>query len=51
MYKDSMLLIKHPCLISNPTRQQEEFEKFELPEWNKNIIVKARARGHGITDF
>jgi tRNA-Thr(GGU) m(6)t(6)A37 methyltransferase TsaA len=40
-----------PVLDIKPYSPARRIEKFELPEWYKNIIAKARARGHDITDF
>jgi tRNA-Thr(GGU) m(6)t(6)A37 methyltransferase TsaA len=40
-----------PVLDIKPYSPARRIEKFELPEWYKNIIAKARARGHDIIDF
>jgi tRNA-Thr(GGU) m(6)t(6)A37 methyltransferase TsaA len=40
-----------PVLDIKPYSPARRIEKFELPEWYKNIIAKARANGHNITDF
>jgi tRNA-Thr(GGU) m(6)t(6)A37 methyltransferase TsaA len=40
-----------PVLDIKPYSPARRIEKFELPEWYKNIIAKARAKGHDITDF
>jgi tRNA-Thr(GGU) m(6)t(6)A37 methyltransferase TsaA len=40
-----------PVLDIKPYSPARRIEKFELPEWYKNIITKARAKGHDITDF
>ena len=41
-----------PVLDIKPYSPARKIEKFELPEWYKNIIItKARAKGHDITDF
>jgi tRNA-Thr(GGU) m(6)t(6)A37 methyltransferase TsaA len=40
-----------PVLDIKPYSPARKIEKFELPEWYKNIIAKARAKGHNITDF
>jgi tRNA-Thr(GGU) m(6)t(6)A37 methyltransferase TsaA len=40
-----------PVLDIKPYSPVRRIEKFELPEWYKNIIAKARANGHDITDF
>lgn len=40
-----------PILDIKPYSPARKTEKFELPEWYKNIIAKARAKGHDITDF
>ena len=40
-----------PVLDIKPYSPAIKIEKFELPEWYKNIIAKARAKGHNITDF
>jgi tRNA (Thr-GGU) A37 N-methylase len=34
-----------------PYSPARKIEKFELPEWYKEIIAKARAKGQNITDF
>jgi tRNA-Thr(GGU) m(6)t(6)A37 methyltransferase TsaA len=40
-----------PVLDIKPYSPARRIEKFELPEWYKTIIAKARANGHDITDF
>jgi tRNA-Thr(GGU) m(6)t(6)A37 methyltransferase TsaA len=40
-----------PVLDIKPYSPARKIEKFELPEWYKDIIAKARAKGHNITDF
>jgi tRNA (adenine37-N6)-methyltransferase len=40
-----------PVLDIKPYSPARKIEKSELPEWYKNIIAKARAKGHNITDF
>ena len=40
-----------PVLDIKPYSPARKIERFELPEWYKNIIAKARAKGHNITDF
>lgn len=40
-----------PVLDIKPYSPARKIEKFELPEWYKEIIIKARAKGHKITDF
>ncbi len=40
-----------PVLDIKPYSPARKIEKFDLPEWYKNIIAKARAKGHNITDF
>ena len=40
-----------PVLDIKPYSPARRIEKFELPEWYKSIIAKARAKGHDITDF
>ena len=40
-----------PVLDIKPYSPARKIEKFELPEWYKNIIAQARAKGHNITDF
>jgi tRNA-Thr(GGU) m(6)t(6)A37 methyltransferase TsaA len=40
-----------PVLDIKPYSPARKIEKFELPEWYKTIIAKARANGHNITDF
>ena len=40
-----------PVLDIKPYSPARRIEKFELPEWYKSIIVKARAKGHNIVDF
>jgi tRNA-Thr(GGU) m(6)t(6)A37 methyltransferase TsaA len=40
-----------PVLDIKPYSPVRRIEKFELPEWYKNIIAKARAKGHDVTDF
>jgi tRNA-Thr(GGU) m(6)t(6)A37 methyltransferase TsaA len=40
-----------PVLDIKPYSPARRIEKFELPEWYKTIIAKARANGHDISDF
>ena len=40
-----------PVIDIKPYSPARRIEEFELPEWYKNIIAKARAKGHNITDF
>jgi len=40
-----------PVLDIKPYSPARKIEKFELPQWYKNIIAKARANGYDITDF
>jgi tRNA-Thr(GGU) m(6)t(6)A37 methyltransferase TsaA len=40
-----------PVLDIKPYSPARRIEKFDLPEWYKTIIAKARAKGHDITDF
>ena len=40
-----------PVLDIKPYSPARKIEEFELPQWYKNIIAKARANGHDITDF
>jgi tRNA (adenine37-N6)-methyltransferase len=40
-----------PVLDIKPYSPARKAEKFELPEWYKEIITKARAKGYNITDF
>jgi tRNA-Thr(GGU) m(6)t(6)A37 methyltransferase TsaA len=40
-----------PVIDIKPYSPARRIERFELPEWYKSIIAKARARGHDITDF
>jgi tRNA-Thr(GGU) m(6)t(6)A37 methyltransferase TsaA len=56
--KDKMLHVKGldalnetPVLDIKPYSPARKIKKFELPEWYKEIIAKARAKGHNITDF
>jgi tRNA-Thr(GGU) m(6)t(6)A37 methyltransferase TsaA len=40
-----------PVLDIKPYSPARKIEKFELPKWYRDIIAKARAKGHNITDF
>lgn len=40
-----------PVLDLKPYSPARKIDKFELPEWYKNIISKVKAKGHDIPDF
>jgi len=40
-----------PVLDIKPYSPARKIDNFDLPEWYKTIIARARANGHDITDF